>query len=115
MGLWLVQECRRAWEWQGKVYGYDELMRLAEGAPAVGSLGRTPTTIRSSSRPTCRRRWPTTAGGPARRPRTGAGACAAHLEGLAPCYRWVLERLERLTGKRLQMIHVVGGGSQNGC
>jgi rhamnulokinase len=35
------------------------------------------------------------------------------LESLALCYRWVLERLEELTGKRLEVIHVVGGGSQH--
>ena len=35
------------------------------------------------------------------------------LESLALRYRWVLEKLEHLTGKRLEAIHVVGGGSQN--
>jgi rhamnulokinase len=29
-------------------------------------------------------------------------------------YRWVLEKLEELTGRRLEAVHVVGGGSQNG-
>jgi rhamnulokinase len=35
------------------------------------------------------------------------------LESLALRYRWVLERLEELTGRRRETIHVVGGGSQN--
>ena len=35
------------------------------------------------------------------------------LESLALCYRWVLERLEELTGQRIEVIHIVGGGSQN--
>jgi rhamnulokinase len=35
------------------------------------------------------------------------------LESLAMRYRWVLDRLEELSGKRLDTIHVVGGGSQN--
>jgi rhamnulokinase len=35
------------------------------------------------------------------------------LESLALRYRWVLERLEELTGKRLEVIHIIGGGSQN--
>ena len=34
-------------------------------------------------------------------------------ESLALRYRWVLERLEELLGKRLETIHVVGGGCQN--
>src|SRR5262249_19810769 len=35
------------------------------------------------------------------------------LDSLALRYRWVLERLEELTGQRLDVIHIVGGGSQN--
>jgi len=35
------------------------------------------------------------------------------LESLALRYRWVLERLEELLGRRLETIHVVGGGCQN--
>jgi rhamnulokinase len=35
------------------------------------------------------------------------------LESLALRYRWVLEKLEALTGQSLKVIHIVGGGSQN--
>src|SRR5207253_9403576 len=35
------------------------------------------------------------------------------LESLALKYRWVLAKLEGLVGRRLDVIHVVGGGSQN--
>jgi rhamnulokinase len=35
------------------------------------------------------------------------------LESLALRYRWVLGKLEELTGQRREVIHVVGGGSQN--
>ena len=35
------------------------------------------------------------------------------LESLACRYRWVLERLEELTGQKLEVIHIVGGGCQN--
>src|SRR5919202_10980 len=38
MGLWLVQECRRAWERAGTSYTYDELARLADGAAPFVSL-----------------------------------------------------------------------------
>ena len=36
------------------------------------------------------------------------------LESLALKYRWVLAALEDLGGRRLEVIRVVGGGSQNG-
>src|SRR5579872_3962702 len=35
------------------------------------------------------------------------------LESLALRYRMVLEWLEELTGTRIEVIHIVGGGSQN--
>src|SRR5262249_30794899 len=35
------------------------------------------------------------------------------LESLALRYRWVLGRLEELLGRRIDVIHVVGGGCQN--
>jgi rhamnulokinase len=112
-GLWLVQECRRAWERAGHAYGYEELMRLAEAAPAFASVINPddasfmlPPSMPAALGKFCRR--------------TGQGVpvepgpvvrCA--LEGLALRYRWVLERLEELTGRRLDVIHVVGGGCQN--
>jgi rhamnulokinase len=38
MGMWLLQECRRIWQRQGRHYSYDELTIMAEKAPAYGSL-----------------------------------------------------------------------------
>jgi rhamnulokinase len=113
MGLWLVQECRRTWERAGQPYAYDELMRLAEAAPPFGSLVDPddgsfilPPSMPAALAEFCRKT--------AQTPPVEPGAvvrCA--LESLALRYRWVLERLEELLGRRLEVIHVVGGGSQN--
>src|SRR5208283_5055790 len=35
------------------------------------------------------------------------------LEGLALKYRYRLEQLEDLLGRRLEVLHIVGGGTQN--
>ncbi|MGR5913806.1 FGGY-family carbohydrate kinase [Bacillus pacificus] len=35
------------------------------------------------------------------------------LESLSFKYRWVLEKLEVLTGKSIEVIHMGGGGIQN--
>jgi rhamnulokinase len=113
MGLWLVQECRRAWERAGRASGYDELTRLAEAAPPFASLVDPddgsfilPANMPQALGDYCRRTEqpvPTEPGAVVR--------CA--LESLALRYRWVLERLEELLGRRLDVVHVVGGGSQN--
>ncbi|MBY0523826.1 MAG: rhamnulokinase [Gemmataceae bacterium] len=113
MGLWLVQECRRTWEREGKAYSYDELTRLAEAAPPFASLVNPddlgfilPANMPAALADFCRH-----SGQPAPTEPGAVVRCA--LESLALRYRWVLERLEELTGRRLDTIHIVGGGSQN--
>jgi rhamnulokinase len=113
MGLWLVQECRRAWEKQGKSFSYDELTRLAEAAlPFVSIVDPDdgnfilPPNMPAALADFCRK-----TGQPA--PQEPAAVIRCCLESLACRYRWVLERLEELTGQKLDVIHIVGGGSQN--
>jgi len=42
-----------------------------------------------------------------------AGTVRCVLESLALKYRWVVERIEEVQGKRAGVIHIVGGGSRN--
>jgi rhamnulokinase len=113
MGLWLVQECRRAWERADQSYTYEQLMRLAEAAPPFGSVVDPdhasfvlPASMPEALAEFCRATGQTAPADP------GAIVRCA-LESLALRYRWVLERLEELLGRRLEAIHIVGGGSQN--
>jgi rhamnulokinase len=113
MGLWLVQECRRAWEREAKMYSYEDLTRMAEAAPAFVSVVNPddagfilPDNMPRALADFCRKTnqpAPVEAGTVVR--------CA--LESLALRYRWVLERLEELLGRKLETTHVVGGGCQN--
>jgi rhamnulokinase len=113
MGLWLVQECRRSWERAGRDYAYDELTRLAEEAAPFASLVDPdhssfwlPPNMPAALGEFCRRT------GQAVPVEPGAVVRCA-LESLALRYRWVLERLEELLGRRIDVIHIVGGGGQN--
>jgi rhamnulokinase len=113
MGLWLVQECRRSWERAGQSYGYDELMRLAQRAPALVSIVdpddssfHLPSSMPSAIADFCQRTGQAV-------PRDPGAIVRCALESLALRYRWVLERLEEMLGRRLEVIHIVGGGSQN--
>lgn len=110
-GLWLVQECRRAWALDGQEYAYDELARLAAAAPPLMAVidpdaflepGRMPEKIAAFCR------------GTGQNPPAAPGEfCRVILESLALRYRQVLESLEALLGRRLEVIHIVGGGSRN--
>jgi rhamnulokinase len=46
-------------------------------------------------------------------PSTKGALISAVLEGIALKYRFVLERLELVLGRRLDRVHVVGGGTRN--
>lgn len=113
MGLWLVQQSRRQWEKEGSIYSYDDLTRLAAEAPAFGPLvlpadtrflplGDMPVRIREF----CRISGQSV-------PQTHGEVVRCALESLALEYRWVAERLDSLVGRRLPVIHIIGGGSRN--
>ena len=102
MGLWLVQECRRAWGGAD----YAELVELAASAsggvlfdpdlPELLAPGDMPARIAAlcgtSDRPTILR---------------------AIFESLACRYRHVLDELEAVTGRPIHTVHVIGGGARN--
>jgi len=113
MGLWLVQECRRAWERAGKEYTYEDLMRLAGSAPPFVSLVDPddaslilPASMPAALADFCRR-----TGQP--EPKEPGPVVRCAVDSLALRYRWVMEKLEELLGRRLDVIHILGGGCQN--
>lgn len=110
-GLWLLQECRRAWEGEGANYSYEDLMSLAADSGAFPSRidpdafsdpGNMPGRIRAAC-----------AASGQKVPRTPGEIARVILESLALRYREVLESIEALIGRRLAVIHIVGGGSRN--
>lgn len=113
MGLWLVQECRRAWERGGVTYDYGALMKMAEAATPFASIVNPDDVsfILPQSMPVAIGDYCKKTGQPVPEEPGDVVRCA--LESLALRYRWVLERLEELVGKKLDTIHIVGGGCQN--
>ncbi len=112
-GLWLLQECRRVWNAAGKQWDWEQLNRLADAAPALASLVNpddprfmAPTDMPEAIRAACREQ-----GEPAPQEEGAVIRCA--LDSLAMKSRQVLSWLERLIGRRLNTIHIVGGGALN--
>ena len=112
-GLWLVQECRRTWLGEGHEHSYAELTEAARRAPAFGSLldPDDPRFLAPGDMPGRVRAYCRDSGQPD--PADEGALIRCVLESLALKYRWVLERLEEILGRRLEPIHVVGGGIQN--
>jgi rhamnulokinase len=113
MGLWLVQECKRTWGRQGENLTYDELTRLAaEARPFLAVIDPDdsnflhPDDMPAHIQAYCQRtRQPI--------PQTKGEIVRVVLESIALKYRWVLERLEDVTGTCLEPLHIIGGGIKN--
>jgi rhamnulokinase len=113
MGLWILQECRRSWAREGRDYSYEELTRLAQAAPSSRSLldPDHPTFLPPGDMPGRIRRFCRETGQSP--PEEPGEVVRCVLESLALKYRWALERAEEITGRRAEVVHVVGGGVRN--
>lgn len=113
MGLWLVQQCRRSFERDGVTCDYDTLTRMAREAkplqafidPDYGEF-MNPEDMPTAIQEFCRRTGQKVPEG-----RGEIVRCA--LESLALKYRWTVEKLAEIQGRRASVIHIVGGGTQN--
>jgi len=112
-GLWLVQQCRAAWQRAGKGWTWDQLTALAAEAPPLVTLvdpnhhslvapADMPAAIAALARET---------GEPI--PESTAAMVRAALESVAAAVRRTLEELDALLGRRVGRVHVVGGGVKN--
>jgi rhamnulokinase len=110
-GLWLLQECRRAWAAEGDHLEYAELVRMAEEAGPARSIIDTDAFLQPGDMPARIAAWCQEHSLEA--PRTRGEFCRTILESLAHRYKQVLEGLESLIGRQIRTIHIVGGGSRN--
>jgi rhamnulokinase len=112
-GLWILQECRRAWARAGREMDYGDLTQLAIEAEPFRSLVNPddprflrPDEMLDAVRDFCRE-----TGQP--EPATPGQYARCAIESLALLYAQVMEQLERVTGEKLDTLHIVGGGSKN--
>ena len=112
-GLWLVQECRRAWQRAGREYSYAELTELAAQAKPFGAIVEPDDArfVAPISMPDALREYSQHSDQTA--PQTEGEIVRCCLESLALKYRWTLEKLEELTQEKIPVLHIVGGGTQN--
>ena len=113
MGLWLIQECRRSWERAGTSLDYAEIAGAAEAAPSFRAFidpddppflspGDMPEKIQAY----CRR-----TGQPV--PDTPGAIARCAFESLALTYRAVLGQIESVLGRKIGVLHILGGGIRN--
>ncbi|MGF1678222.1 MAG: rhamnulokinase family protein [Candidatus Methylacidiphilales bacterium] len=112
-GLFLIQELKKQWAESGEDLSYEEITKRAESSPALSRFidpqhadFSTSGNMEEKIQNYCRRSGQTVP--------EGVGPIARCVyESLALCYRAALEKLEHLTGKKIDRLHVVGGGCKN--
>jgi rhamnulokinase len=113
MGLWMLQCCRQSWAANGNPYDYRELMELAAREPSFCHLvdPDDESFLRPSDMPTAINRFCSRTHQPS--PQGPATYVRTILESLAFKYRLVLKTLEQVSGKLIEQIRIIGGGSKN--
>ena len=112
-GLWILQECVRNWAAAGEQHTWMGLEEAASKAtpfrafidPAASAL-QTPQDMRAAVKQYCAE-----SGQPV--PETAGEIARCIFESLSFTYREVVENLERITGRDLTTVRIVGGGSLN--
>ncbi len=112
-GLWLLQECRRQWQREGRNYEWDDLLVLAEQVQPFRSLVDPDATtfLSPGNMPAALREYCLHTGQAV--PESVGAIIRCCIESLALKYRQVLSDLEDLVGHRLDTVRIVGGGCRN--
>ncbi|NQU87572.1 MAG: rhamnulokinase [Mariniphaga sp.] len=112
MGMWLIQECKRIWD-QEKKHEWSEIVEMSKTVKPFKSLidpddqsflnpGNMPDAVKSYCEKT-NQLVPETKGEIAR--------CI--YVSLVLKYKFTLNQIEIITGKKIEKIHIIGGGAHN--
>ncbi len=112
-GLWLIQQSRATWAAQGQEYTFEQLTAEAQAAPAFRSLidPDNPVFTRPGDMPARIREYCRQTGQP--EPETVGQVARTIYESLALKYRYVVDMLVRVSGRPVDRLHIIGGGSKN--
>ncbi len=113
MGLWVLQECVRTWEDEGRGIDLGELLAAARSVPALGCVvdiddpsflppGDMPARVVQAARRSGQSP-----------PQTPPELARCVLDSLALAYRRTVREAVELSGRSVQVVHLVGGGARN--
>jgi len=115
VGLWLIQELRKEWYVGERLVTYSEIVEAASRVRSFQYfidpdyedfvyISEKPMSMRIAEY--CKQTG--------QRPPSNLPEMARTIfESLAFKYRWVIEKIEEISGRKVEVIHIVGGGSRN--
>ena len=112
-GMWLLEQCRKEWEREGRVYTYAQIMELAMQADYVKSFVNpddprlaNPASMTAMIARICEENGLTP-------PASDAEYIRCIFESLVRRYVVVLNMLTEMISFPVEKLHIIGGGSQN--
>ena len=113
MGLWLLQESMRTWNASRSTAAIESLLADAMAVPAFSAIVdvNDPRFLAPGDMPARIRQVCIDAGEAP--PPTRAATVRCILDSLAVAYRSAILDAQRLSGQEVEVVHLVGGGSQN--
>lgn len=110
MGLWMIQSVRDELKAKGEEYSFAQLCDLAEEAEGDATVDANDDRfLAPKSMIEEIQKAVTEAGG--RKPETPGELARVIYRSLAVCYAKSIDNLEKMTGKKYDSLHIVGGGS----
>ena len=113
MGMWLIQEVQRIWENEGTKYSWPEMVELARKSEPFKFLINpddpmflNPRDMVQAVRDFC---YQTAQGTPQNHGET----IRCIYDSLALKYRFTMEQIQDITGKPIEVLHIIGGGANN--
>ena len=112
-GLWMLQEIKKSWEKKGEICSYEEITDLALNSKSFVSvidpdddLFVSPPDMVEAINEYCIKTGQ-------KIPETKGEYSRSILESLALKYRIILKKIEKISNKKINRLHIVGGGSKN--
>ncbi|MBR1514309.1 MAG: rhamnulokinase [Bacteroidales bacterium] len=112
-GMWLVEQCRKKWQAQGKDYTYAQMTEMAESAKAyIGRINpddprfANPADMETEIRNALFDKSFAA-------PKNDAEMLSCIYHSLAERYKEVLDMLQEMAPFKIEKLHIIGGGSAN--
>jgi rhamnulokinase len=112
MGMWLIQECKRIWDGQREM-DWAEIVDLSKKAEPFKCLINPdhPMFLNPDNMPLAVAEFCKETGQPV--PETKGEIARSVYDSLALKYKYTLEQMESITGRRIEKLHIIGGGANN--
>lgn len=111
--MWLLEQCRKEWEEENKIYSYSEIVKMSNSVEGFRSLidqdhpsFAHPESMSKAIMDYCANTGQCI-------PQNHAEFIRCIFDSLALKYRYVLECLQQMAPFEIKKLHVIGGGSQN--